>query len=124
MTFYASPLFIDILLIVIYAMLAGAIGLVAWSAFRSLKKRGSQTVDLGFPAKRIVWGVAALLFITLSITSLFADTTPIIINGKTYSDAFWLRISDILINTSLVLIVAAVCCVIGGALWAGRRKHV
>lgn len=124
MTFYSSPLFIDILLIVIYVMLAAAIGLVVWSAFHSLKKRDRQTTELGFPAKHIVWGVVVLLLLTLTFTYLFADTTPIIINGKPYSDAFWLRISDIFINTSLVLIVTAVGCVIGGALWGGRRKHV
>lgn len=124
MAFYESSLFIDILLITIYVMLAAAIGLVVWSVVCSLRKRDVQSAEPGFPAKLIAWGTGALLVLTLCATYLFADTTPIIINGQRYSNALWLCLSDVLINTSVVLIIVAVICVVFGALWAGRRKNV
>lgn len=124
MSFYESPLFVDSLLIGIYVMLAVAIGLVVWSVVHSTRRRDHHSLDLGFPAKRIAWGVVALLVLTLTSTALLADVTPIIINGKPYDDTLWLRVSDVLINTSIILILVAVVCVTAGSLWAGRRKHV
>ena len=58
--------------------------------------------------RRIAWLTAGVLVVTLAVTWLTASTQPLNINGKIYADAFWLRISDMLINTALVLIVIVV----------------
>ena len=39
---------------------------------------------------------------------LLAGTQPLVINGKPFSDTFWLRTSDMFINTSVVLILIAI----------------
>ncbi len=108
MSFYTDPVFIDILLGTLYVMLVLVTLLVVWSAVRSLRLREGKELDWGFPSKRIAWGVAILVVATLAITALLADTTPLVINGKMYTDTLWLRIGDMMIWTSAVLIVVAV----------------
>ena len=124
MSFYESPLFIDVLLTSIYALLALTLGLTVWSMLRTLQMRNRERLTMGIPAKRIAWSVALLLSATLALTALTADTQPLTINGHTYDSRFWLRVSDMLINTSTVLIVVAVMCVALSALGIGRLlKH-
>ena len=121
MSFYESPLFIDILIVCIYAMLAVTIALIAWSMMRSLKWRKRQAKEQGIATGRIIWGVALLLTATLTATYLMADTTPLLINGTPYNDKFWLTVSDMLLNTVAVLMTVAVVCVALASLNIGRR---
>lgn len=124
MSFYESPLFIDILLMSIYALLALTLGFTAWSMLHTLQMRNRERLTMGIPARRIAWGVALLLIATLALTALTADTQPLSINGHTYDSSFWLRVSDMLINTSMVLIVVAAACMALSAIGIGRRlKH-
>ena len=44
----------------------------------------------------------------LVLTFVLGSTQPLTINGVAFTDAFWLRTSDMLINTSLVLILIAI----------------
>ena len=103
-----SPLFIDIVLYAIYVLLTAAILLTVWSVVRGfmlyggMKARGYEN---GVPVRRIAWLTAGLLVVTLAVTWLTASTEPLNINGKTYTDIFWLRISDMFIITALVLII-------------------
>ena len=101
-----SPLFVDIVLYAIYVLLAVAVLLTVWSVVRSSRYevRGAK-YENGVPVRRIAWLTAGVLVVTLAVTWLTASTQPLNINGKTFSDAFWLRMSDMLINTALVLIV-------------------
>ena len=108
-----SPLFIDIVLYTIYVLLAAAVLLTVWSVVRGARcevRDGNGEVrgtkyENGVPVRRIALLTAGLLAATLVVTWLTASTQPLNINGKTYSDAFWLRMSDMLINTAIVLIV-------------------
>jgi len=110
-----SPLFVDIALYTIYALIAAAVLLTGWSVVRGfmlyggMKARGYEN---GVPARRIAWLTGALLVVTLTLTWLTASTQPLYINGKTYDDAFWLRVSDMLIITALVLAVILVVLVV------------
>ena len=110
-----SPLFIDIVLYTIYVLLAAAVLLTVWSVVRGFRRSGGvkvQGCENGVPVRRIAWLTAGVLVVTLAVTWLTASTQPLNINGKTYADAFWLRISDMLINTALVLVVIVSIAVI------------
>ena len=108
----SSPLFIELLLWTIYALLAVAVGITVWSVLRTMKKQGpSERYSNGIAVRRIAWGTAAVLVVLLALTFLTGSTEPLIINGRPYNDTFWLRTCDMLINTSLALIVIAVICV-------------
>lgn len=108
----SSPLFIELLLWTIYALLAVAVGITVWSVLRTMKKQGpSERYSNGIAVRRIAWGTAAVLAALLALTFLTGSTEPLVINGRPYSDTFWLRTCDMLINTALALIVIAVICV-------------
>jgi cobalamin synthase len=108
----SSPLFIELLLWTIYALLAVAVGITVWSVLRTMKKQGpSERYSNGIAVRRIAWGTAAVLVVLLALTFLTGSTEPLIINGRPYNDTFWLRTCDMLINTALALIVIAVICV-------------
>lgn len=119
-----SELLIDILLWAIYLVLTAALALAVWSAFRSLKVNKRAAVELGIKVRWIRWSVGASLATCLAITALLADNTPIIINGEPYNDPFWLRISDMLIASAIVLIVVAAICTLLAWIGVGRRKKI
>lgn len=114
MNFYESPLFVELLIDSVYLLLLVAAALTVWSVLRSLLLRRGQGSDDRMPARRIAWGVAVLLVLTLAVTALLADTSPLLINGRTFTDVLWLRLSDMFIDTSLVLMTVAVGCLIVG----------
>ena len=115
MTESETPLYIDVLLYAMYALLLLAVGFTAWSMLRSMRRQGpDNSRSNGIPARRI--GVLTLVLLTASLvaTYLLAPTRPLIINGKPFDDRFWLRVSDMLINTSAILIVIATIAIIIG----------
>ena len=122
MSFYESDLFITILLGGIYILLAVAVALIIWSAIRTIRLRQQQKPDFGMPQKHIVWGVTLLLVLTLGITYLLGSSQPLSINGDIYQDAFWLRLSDMFINSTLILLVIA-ACVCGFSMLSKKRSH-
>ena len=114
MSFYESPLFVDLLLWTVYVLLTLAVGLMLWSMLRHPR----QLVRGGSAAAWVAFG---LFVATLVVGCLLADDSPILINGKPYCDAFWLRMTDTLIISSLVLIVLAVVGVVLGMSGIGRK---
>ena len=115
----ASPLFVDVLLYTVYALLLAAVALMLWSGVRSFRLRNrDEAVENRIPARRVAWGVGLLFVALLAITFATGSTTPIDINGKPYDDTLWLRSSDMLINSSIALIVIAALC----AAWGARKK--
>lgn len=130
MSFYESPLFVDILLYTIYGLLVVALVLVAWSTVRKIKGTfsGSATPNLGGDVNgKLEWMPsvvsAGLLLLTALVCWLLADTQPIASHGKSFTDVFWLRTIDMLVNSSLVLMLVAIICVVAGMLGLGRRLH-
>jgi len=123
MNFYESPLFVELLLDSISLLIVAALALTVWSVVHSLHLRRGQADNDRVPARRIAWGVAALLVLTMAATALLADTTPLSINGRAFTDTFWLRMSDMLINTSGILMLVAVACVVGGEVKNKRIKE-
>lgn len=103
-----TPLYIDLLIYAMYALLLLAVVFTVWSMLRSARRQGSNSGrSNGVPSRRI--GILTLLLLVASmvVTYLLASPRPIIINGTPFTDPFWLRVSDMLINTSGILIVIA-----------------
>lgn len=122
---YSSPLFVSLLLYVIYTLLAVAVGLAVWSMVRSVRlQRHDGGTSHGVRPRRIALGVALFTVATLVVTWLTASVKPLSVNGADYDDPLWLRAADMLINSALVLIaVAAVAVALGMAgVWRNMKK--
>lgn len=114
---------VDILLWVVYLLLAVVAGLAVWSALHGLRCR-QKTVEptRGVPARAIAWGTAALLVVSLVVTFLLGSSQPMLINGQWLKDAFWLKLSDMFIYTALLLLVIASAGVVVGSSGVMRKK--
>ena len=120
-----NDILIDIELVVIYLVIFVTTVITIWSAVRSLKKRDrSQNIVNNIPVTKIAYGVTALLVVCLLLTFLLGSSKPIQLGEKLYTDSFWLKISDMFIYTSGILIVVAVGCFIYGMSGLSLKSHV
>jgi hypothetical protein len=106
MNSFVSPFFADVMLGLMYLMLAVALGVTAYSVVHTLRNRqkGDDVVN-GVPAGKIGWCVAIGLVACLVVTFLLGSTSPIVTNGTVFSDHFWLKVTDMFIYTSTFLII-------------------
>ena len=89
-----------------YLALAVAILVTAYSVWHGLRfrRKGDDVVN-GVPAGRIGWIVAIGFVLCLAITFVLGSTKPILTNGQLLTDTFWLRVADMFIYTSIILII-------------------
>ena len=112
---------IDLLLYLIYGLLTLAAVLTTWSTIRSLLCNRGEAMEWGVPVRLVGWLIVVGLVVVLVLTFALGDVSPLTINGRTFSDGLWLRVADMLINTSLVLIIVAVLGVLFGVSGLSRK---
>ena len=119
---FNAPLLTDVLIGYVYLLTAAAVGVAVFSAIHGIRTRSRQCgVENGVPTARIntiTWIITALL---LAGSFACATTEPIKVNGKLYSETIWLRLSDMFIVTSGVMILLAVIAVAFGMSGYSRR---
>lgn len=119
-----NDILIDIELVVMYLVILVTTVITVWSAVRSMKKRDrSQNTVNNIPVTKIAYGVAALLIVCLLLTFILGSSKPILLGEKLYTDSFWLKVSDMFIYTSGILIVVAVGCFLYGMSGMSRKSH-
>ena len=93
--------------------IVAAIGTVAWSAVLTTRARiKGGRVKENARARRIGWLTAGGTALLLLVTFLIASSASLNINGKPFTDTFWLRLADMFIISTAVLIVVAVVALI------------
>ena len=119
---FNAPLLTDMLLGYIYLLTSSAIGVTVYSIVHGIKTRGRQSLtENGVPAGRITiitWGVT---FALLASTFALGSTDPIKVNGKDFCEGIWLRLSDMFIISSGVMILLAILAVAFGMSGYSRR---
>ena len=121
---YDSSLFVSIVLYTIYVLLAVAVGVMVWSAVRGFLTKDKEDFNSnGIPQRRIAISAVALLVGVMSATWLFASTKPLNINGTLFSDTFWLRTSDMLLITPLVLVIVMVVVSVVAVIRKAKERH-
>lgn len=119
---FNAPLLTDVLIGYVYLLTAAAVGVAVFSAIHGIRTRSRQDgVENGVPTARIntiTWIITVLL---LAGSFACATTEPIKVNGKLYSETIWLRLSDMFIVTSGVMILLAVIAVAFGMSGYSRR---
>lgn len=120
---FNAPLLTDALLILMIVLLAVSIIVGVVAVIKGLRKRdpGDKTVN-GVPAARISLITFGLTFFILLVTFIFGSTDSMMINGHQFTDAVALKITDMFVQTSLVMIVLAIVAVIFGYTRYIRKK--
>lgn len=108
---YNAPVLTDLVLVLMYLMVAVALGVAVYSVVKGSRTRSSEKIVNGVPVAKIAWGTVAFVAVLLVVTFLAGSSEPLKVNGTLFSDAFWLRLTDMFIYTSLLLIAAAVVAV-------------
>lgn len=112
---FFAPMLTDVLLVLMIVLLiaAAAIGLTA--VYVGLKKRdkGDRVVN-GVPAAKISSITFGVTFAVLLITFIFGPTDSMMINGHQFTDVVSLKLTDMFVSTSIVMIVIAVGVMVFG----------
>ena len=100
-----SAMFIDVLLWTVYLLMAGAVGVALWSAVHGVRTH-ERSVDALASRRTSMIGyvTAGFVAVVLVVTCLLGSTQPVVSNGKPFTDELWLRLSDMFIYTSILLI--------------------
>ena len=110
-----SLLLAEVMLWLVYATVAVAVAVTVFSAVRPLLiAPRRQTAGRG-------WLIVAFTALLLVVTWLLGSDRPLVVNGTVFSDAFWLKSTDMLIVSSLILIVVAVALVCFGVTGLNRK---
>ena len=75
----------------------------------------SEGMTNGIPARRITYTTYGITALILLLTFVFGSTQTMMVNGENFTDSFWLRITDMFVNSSLLLLVLAAGVVAFGA---------
>lgn len=119
---FNEPLLTDVLLSYVYVLILASVAVMGVSVFHSIKTgSGRSGMTNGLPVARITYGTVAFVACTLAVTYLLGSSEPISINGEKYTSAVWLRLTDMFINTSVLLISAALLLVFFGLSGLGRK---
>ena len=93
--------------------IVAAIGTVVWSAVLTTRARiKGGRVKENARARRIGWLTAGGTALLLLVTFLIASSASLNINGKPYSEAFWLRLADMFIFSTAVLFIVALVALV------------
>ena len=99
-----NDILIDIIIILMYVLLAATLAVSVWSAWNGVRTHQRRQ------STRIGYGVAAFTVVLLAVTWLLGSTRPIVSNGHVFDNPWWLRLTDMFLWSSLILII--VCSVI------------
>ena len=105
----------EVMLWLMYVTVAVAIVVTVVSAVRPLLITPKR--DAGNRG----WLIVAFTAVLLLVTWLLGSDRPLVVNGIVFSDAFWLKSTDMLIVSSLILIVLAAGLVCFGVSGLSRR---
>lgn len=120
---FNAPLLTDLLLVFTYLLLAVAVVVCLVSVGKGIKVRDAgDKVTNGIPASLITYGTVALLVVSLVVTFVLGSSEPMKINGETFAETFWLKLTDMFIYTSAILMAVAVCAVAYGL--SGRNRDI
>ena len=93
-----------------------------YQSIRTIKVEGK--IINGIPARKITYIVFAGTFVLMILTFLFGSTSSMQINGIVFSDKFWLQVTDMFVNTILLMLSLSVVVVIFGATRYRRSRRM
>lgn len=121
---FKAPMLTDVLLGFMWFLLCIAIVTSVFAVVRGVQRANrSEGVTNGIPARKITYATYGVTALLLVLTFVFGSTQSMLVNGQTFADSFWLRMSDMFVNTSLLLLVLAAGVVLFGATRYYRKER-
>lgn len=118
---FNDPLLTNVVLVLMMLMVVAAVAIVVWSVVRNLKSTGrKERMMNNIPVRRIAVVICVGTLVVMLLTFAFGSSKPMLINGSVFADVFWLKATNMMIATSLILMVAAVAAVVMGTI---KWKH-
>lgn len=115
---------IDVILTIVYLMLAAAVGAVIFSVIRSNSSGDRMlSVSNGIPVGKILVIQVVATVAVLCLTFALGSSNTLTVNGKPYGEWFWLKIADMFIYTSALMLAVALALAVYG-FWERRRGNV
>jgi uncharacterized membrane protein YidH (DUF202 family) len=114
-----APLYVDVVIIAVYVLLAVTLAASLYAAWHGVRTHSRQRSALDLRhASAVSYGSLVLPVVCLFVTYWLGSSEPLTINGHLFTDTFWLRVTDMFIYTSILLII--LCFVI---VLAARFRH-
>lgn len=117
---------IELLLGFMALLLVVAMVAVVYSEVRSLNKNRVPECVNGVPRKRIAQGVWICLFVLMIVGFAMIPVEMLIVNSTKFTAEGWLRLTNMMVTSCLVLLVAATLSVAFGIIrnFRKRKKYV
>ena len=113
---FNAPLLTDVLLGLMIFLFFATVGTVIYSVVHTLRKTGKEEgIVNGVPARKIAYTIFGAILLCLVLTFTFGSSKAMLINGTSYTDRFWLRLSDMFVTSSVILLALAAIAVAFGA---------
>jgi hypothetical protein len=103
-----APLCTNLLLFFMYFLVVVTVIVTVLSIVHSSRLGNRVKDDFGVPSRKITLFVCALLVVSLIVTFAFGSSTPVKTSEGIYRSVFWLKITDMFIYTTAVLLVVAI----------------
>lgn len=112
---FIAPLLTDILLVFVVCLLLGTIGVGIGAVVKTVRfRKKDDGVVNRIPVGKIAYSIGGSTIVLLALTFLLGSSSPLIINGVSYSDTFWLKIADMFVSSAIVLILIGVVTIVYG----------
>lgn len=117
---FVSPMLTDVILVLMIVLLAAAavVGIAAVYVGLMKRDKSDRTVN-GVPAAKISTITFGVTFAVLLLTFIFGSTDSMMINGHQFTDLVSLKLTDMFVATSIVMIVLAI-----GAMVFGYTRYI
>lgn len=116
----SEPLLTNVLLVFTYLVVFAALAVGAWALVKTLVNgSGSPSIVNGINVKLLSRSLLAGVPCAFVLFYVTGSNAPLWVNGTPFTDAFWLKTSDMFIHLSLLLLAIG----IAAAVWAGIKNY-
>jgi len=112
---FNSPMFTSAVIILAILLVIAVVAITVWAFIRSIKSRERSGNSNNIPARKIANITAGATCVVMILSFLFGSDAEMNINGKLFTDHFWLKTAGMFVSTCLVMIALAICAAIYGA---------
>ena len=121
---FNAPLLTDVLIGFMWVLLVLAVVAALVAMVKGLRMSNQdEELSNGIPSRKIAYSTYGITILLLVLSFAFGSSKAMMVNGAHFTDAFWLRVTDMFVNTSLSLLVIAAGVVIFGATRYYRKEH-